>query len=102
MKDPQFDGRVYALVAKIPLGKVATYGQLALMLGAPRNARRVGRALHFAPPGIPCHRVVNHAGRLAPGFVRQREMLEAEGVGFTEAGNVDLKRFIFRVDVELI
>lgn len=96
----QFDGRVYALVAKIPRGKVVTYGQLALMLGAPRNARRVGRALHFAPPGVPCHRVVNHAGRLAPGFIRQRELLEAEGVKFTETGNVDLKRSVFKTDIE--
>ena len=101
MKDLQFDGRVYALVAKIPRGKVATYGQLALMLGIPRNARRVGCALHFAPPGVPCHRVVNHAGRLAPGFVRQRELLRAEGVKFTEAGNVDLKRSVLQIDIEL-
>ena len=100
LEDVRFDGRVYALVARIPRGKVVTYGQLALLLRAPRNARRVGRALHFAPPGIPCHRVVAHTGRLAPGFARQRELLEAEGVEFTEAGKVDLGRFLLRTDIE--
>lgn len=98
MNRPEFDRRVYALVESIPSGKVATYGELAYLAGAPRCARRVGRVLHFAPPGIPCHRVVNHAGGLAPGFAEQRARLSAEGVGFTRSGNVDLKRFLARAE----
>lgn len=73
----------------IPKGKVATYGQVAALAGAPRNARFVGYALHSNPePGvIPCHRVVFRDGSLAPGFAfggseRQRLLLEEEGVVF--------------------
>ena len=62
---------VYEVVKKIPEGKVATYGQIALILEKPRASRVVGNALHANPnPGAvtPCHRVVNKLGRLAPGF----------------------------------
>lgn len=96
----QFDRRVYRLVAEIPYGKVMTYGQLALLLGAPQSARRVGHALRYAPPDLPCHRVVNHAGRLAPGFAGQRALLEAEGVSFTPAGCVELKRCLLKIGSE--
>lgn len=84
-----FAERVYAVVRRIPRGCVATYGQVAELAGSPRASRAVGAALHRNPlPGlIPCHRVVFHDGSLAPGFAfggpaRQRELLEAEGVGF--------------------
>ncbi|MEG1849737.1 MAG: MGMT family protein, partial [Oscillospiraceae bacterium] len=62
--------RIYAATRTIPRGRVATYGQLALLAGNPRAARMVGWALHQNPePGIiPCHRVVNREGRLAPCF----------------------------------
>ena len=65
-----FFARVYDAVKRIPKGKVATYGQIALLAGSPRAARVVGWALHNNPePGvIPCHRVVNRHGRLAPAF----------------------------------
>ena len=88
---------IYAAVEKIPCGKVATYGLIAALVGNPRLARVVGYALHVNPrPGIiPCHRVVNRNGRLAPGFVFgglevQRKLLEVEGVVFDENGNVNL------------
>ncbi|MCI1673879.1 MAG: MGMT family protein [Bifidobacterium tibiigranuli] len=84
-----FSSRVYDVVRRIPMGKVATYGQVAALAGNPRNARIVGYALHSNPePGvIPCHRVVFRDGSLAPGFAfggpeRQRALLEDEGVSF--------------------
>ena len=66
----RFFENVYEAVQLIPRGKVATYGQIARMIGAPRSSRAVGYALHANPrPGvIPCHRVVNREGRLAPAF----------------------------------
>ena len=69
-----FYDKVYEQVVKIPKGKVATYGQIAFLCGSPRASRAVGYALHFNPrPGeIPCHRVVKHAGRTAPGWHMQR------------------------------
>ncbi|MGE4600590.1 MGMT family protein [Bifidobacterium hominis] len=89
MEKGLFNKRVYEVVRRIPKGKVATYGQVAVLAGAPRNARFVGYALHSNPePGvIPCHRVVFRDGSLAPGFAfggpeRQRLLLEEEGVAF--------------------
>ncbi len=89
--------RIYEVVRQIPKGKVATYGQVALLAGNPRWARVVGYALHQNPaPGIiPCHRVVNREGRVAAAFSfgggeTQRELLEAEGVIFRADGTVDL------------
>ena len=91
--------RIYDVVRSIPRGKVMTYGQVALLAGNPRWARVVGYALHKNPePGvIPCHRVVNRNGRLAPGFAfggtdAQRMLLEGEGVTFLENGLVDLEK----------
>lgn len=91
--------RIYDVVRSIPMGKVMTYGQVALLAGNPRWARVVGYALHKNPePGvIPCHRVVNRNGRLAPGFAfggtdAQSMLLEGEGVTFLENGLVDLEK----------
>lgn len=88
---------VYTMVEQIPCGMVATYGQIATLVGAPRSARYVGYALHANPrPGeIPCHRVVFADGSLAKGFAFggpdvQRQLLEAEGVSFLDDGRVDL------------
>ncbi len=82
-----FFSRVYAAVQRIPCGKVASYGQIARLCGSPRSSRAVGYALHVNPlPGVvPCHRVVNREGRLAPAFAFggaevQKELLEREGV----------------------
>lgn len=88
----EFAAEVYAVVAQIPRGKVATYGQVALLAGAPLHARLAGRVLSKAPAGAPCHRVVNRLGRPAPGWAEQRALLEAEGVCFKSNGCVDLTR----------
>ena len=89
----------YAVVKRIPEGKVLTYGDVARAVGAPRCARQVGWALHSNPqPGvIPCHRVVFGDGRLADGFAFggkevQKALLEAEGVQFDNF-IVDLKKY---------
>lgn len=90
--------KIYEQVKKIPEGKVATYGQIALMAGNPRWSRVVGYALHSNPePGvIPCHRVVNKDGKLSKSFAFggenvQRDMLISEGVIFIDENTVDLK-----------
>lgn len=95
----RFFQRVYALVREIPRGRVATYGQLAALLGVPRGARAVGwalRALHGTPAAqVPWHRVVGASGRISlPDFRGgrlQRRRLRAEGVCF-EGACVDLSR----------
>ena len=86
---------IYDVVRKIPRGCVATYGQIATLAGNPRWSRVVGYALHVNPePGvIPCHRVVNHAGRLVPGWEEQAEILRREGVEFKDEMHVDIKKF---------
>jgi methylated-DNA-protein-cysteine methyltransferase-like protein len=85
---------ILSVVEEIPEGKVASYGQIARLVGRDRNARLVGKILsmsaHFG--NYPCHRVVNHAGRLAPHFPEQRERLLAEGVTFQENGCVAMKK----------
>ena len=92
-----FFQRVYDVVRQIPEGMVATYGQVAKLVGEPRKARFVGFALHSNPePGvIPCHRVVFADGRICEGFAFggpevQRQLLEQEGVVFKDATHVDL------------
>lgn len=92
------EGLVYeilSVVSEIPPGRVASYGQIAGLIGRERNARLVGRVLHHAEAygDYPCHRVVNHAGRLVPGWPEQRALLEAEGVSFAANDHVDMKRF---------
>ena len=86
---------VLSVVAEIPEGHVATYGQIARLTGRDRNARLVGRILSMSEyyGQYPCHRVVNHAGRTAPGFAAQRQLLMEEGVEFRANGCVDLNRY---------
>ena len=86
---------VLSVVEEIPEGRVATYGQIARLTGRDRNARLIGKILSMAEfyGSYPCHRVVNHSGRTAPGFWDQRRLLEAEGVGFRVNGCVDLKKY---------
>lgn len=90
-----FRRSVYEIVAQIPPGKVVTYGEIATLLGMPGRSRLVGKALKEVPPqfSLPCHRVVNAAGRLVPGWAEQKELLLAEGVRLKTNGCVDLKRF---------
>ena len=89
---------ILSAVAEIPEGFVASYGQIAALIGRERNARLVGRVLSMAEyyGDYPCHRVVSHSGRLAPGFINQRELLENEGVTFRENGCVDMQKHLWR------
>ena len=91
--------KIYEQVKMIPKGKVATYGQIALMAGNHRWSQIVGYALHSNPePGvIPCHRVVNKDGKLAKFFAfggenEQRNLLLSEGVIFINDDTVDLEK----------
>lgn len=100
-----FFNSVYEAVRKIPCGKVATYGQIARLCGEPRASRAVGYALHVNPyfGDVPCHRVVNREGRLAPAFAFggaevQKELLEKEGVRVVQEGSLfyaDLKKYLW-------
>lgn len=85
---------VLEIADNIPPGRVVTYGQIAEMIGKPRNARLIGRIMSMADRygEHPCHRVVNHAGRLVPGWEEQRGLLEAEGIEFLANGCVDMKK----------
>jgi methylated-DNA-protein-cysteine methyltransferase-like protein len=94
----RFFHQVYRVVRLIPPGKVATYGQIAELLGHPRAARTVGWALHALPEDsdVPWHRVINARGRISTscrehGAGVQRRCLEAEGVVFGPDARVDLK-----------
>ncbi len=92
---------IYDVVRRIPRGRVATYGQVAMLAGNPRWSRVVGYALHVNPePGvIPCHRVVNRFGEPSSAFAfggvnEQIALLENEGVTFTD-GRVDLEKYLW-------
>ena len=99
--------QVWALVRKIPSGKVSTYGQIAGMIAPPGEmserdyrawgARWVGSAMAACPENVPWHRVINSQGKISlrssGGHLRQRELLEAEGVEFDGRDKIDLKRF---------
>ena len=86
---------ILSVVEEIPEGKVASYGQIARLIGRDRNSRLVGKVLSMAEfyGDYPCHRVVNHAGRTAPHFQGQRELLLEEGVEFRKNGCVDMKKY---------
>ena len=93
---------IYYLVSKIPKGKVATYGQIAALMGNARNGRIVGWAMRKAPDhlALPCHRVINKQGMLAPeyafgGTEIQKALLEEEGIPFRENGSVDLEKCLW-------
>ncbi|MCH5147811.1 MAG: MGMT family protein [Clostridiales bacterium] len=95
-----FFERVYEEVKKIPRGKVATYGDIARAVGAPRCARQVGWALHCNPHFgiVPCHRVVFADGSLTPGFGFggidiQKDMLVSEGVEVSKDYKINLKKY---------
>ena len=93
--------KIYDTVRKIPFGKVATYGQIARMVGNPRLSRAVGYAMHSAPEDVPCQRVVNRFGGLADAFEpfgkeTHRMLLEIEGVEFTADGCVDLEKYLWQ------
>ena len=91
---------ILSVVTEIPEGRVASYGQIAALIGREKNSRLVGKVLSRSElyGDYPCHRVVNHAGRLAPGFTDQRMLLEMEGVAFKANGCVDMKKFQWDAD----
>ncbi len=102
---PSFFDQVYAVVRQIPRGKVASYGQVAALLGHPRAARTVGWALAALrenfEPDVPWQRVINSQGRVSIRSMEhapeeQQLLLEAEGVEFNEQGKVDWKRYGWR------
>ncbi len=103
--EPNFFERVYLVVKRIPRGRVASYGQIAALLGHPRAARTVGWALSSMSAEqareVPWQRVINHAGRISISRVDlsaalQRHLLEEEGIVFDETEHVDMRRFGWR------
>lgn len=100
--NPSFFERVYRVVRQIPAGKVASYGQIAALLGHPQAARTVGWALnalsHAQAAEVPWQRVINSAGRISIsradlGAELQRALLEEEGIEFDARGYVDMRQF---------
>lgn len=98
--------RIWQTVARVPRGRVATYGQIARLAGLGRRARMVGYALHQTPDHwkIPWHRVINARGRISfpPGsdqYRRQRDRLLAEEIPFV-GDRVDLERYRWRPEME--
>jgi methylated-DNA-protein-cysteine methyltransferase-like protein len=100
----EFNRRVWELARRIPLGKVATYGQLAMMLKPPAGIevstyrafgpRWVGGAMAACPDDVPWQRVINSQGKISdrPGAAKQRQLLKAEGVEFVK-DRIDMQRF---------
>ena len=89
--------RIYEVVRQIPHGRVASYGQVATVVGASVTARQVGDAMaalrdHYPQPPVPWQRVINAQGKVSTG-PRQQALLEAEGVIFNAKGHTDLQRF---------
>ena len=96
-----FGEDVLNIVSQIPRGMVTTYGHIATLAGWPSHARMVGRTLRYTPGAdeLPCQRVVNIVGRTAPGWSRQRILLEEEGVTFKANGHVDMERHLWEPEV---
>lgn len=86
--------QIYETISEIPPGKVVTYGQIASLIGLPKNARLIGKALSHASlyGNYPCHRVVNHQGRTTPNWKEQKSLLEQEQISFLSNGKVDMKK----------
>lgn len=93
--DDELVYEVLSVVAEIPAGCVASYGQIARLIGRPKNARLVGKVLKDSQfyGEYPCHRVVNHAGRLVPGWEEQAALLAEEGVELKDDAHVDMRRY---------
>ncbi len=94
--------KIYEQVKKIPKGRVATYGQIAMLAGNPRWARVVGYALHSNPDpeAIPCYRVVNRMGELSSAFAfggvnKQALLLRNDGIEVSEDNTVDLEKYLW-------
>ena len=104
--------RMEIVCRSIPYGRVASYGQIAFLCGAPRNARQVGYALRTGKLGknIPAHRIVNSKGQLSGAWHfgssdLQKELLESEGIELYKADNLwclDIEKYIWKPDVSAI
>lgn len=98
--DREFKERIYKLVAQIPKGKVATYGQLAAMAGAAWAAWEVGQIAHTGPQDLPWQRVVNKQGGLASGYPGgksgHKAILESEGYDVSEEFKVNIEDLIWK------
>ena len=102
-----FTERVLDVVKDIPEGKVATYGQVARLVGAPRSARYVGYSLRANPEPevIPCHRVVFKDGKICEGYAFggsdiQRKLLEDEGVTFVDDLHIDMDIHLWQPEAD--
>ena len=100
VKTSNFANKVYDIVMHVPKGKVSTYGMIATLSGNPNAARAVGQILHKNPNPIkiPCHRIVNRNGRLAPSFAFggsdiQKILLEREGISFDSNNKINMKQY---------
>jgi methylated-DNA-protein-cysteine methyltransferase-like protein len=99
--------RIYAVVKRIPNGRVATYGQVAALAGIRGHARLVGYALHSLPEGhsVPWHRVINAKGRISLRSGEgdwgdyQRHLLKQEGVRFDDTGRIALAVYQWKPEV---
>lgn len=91
--------QILSVVEEIPYGNVATYGQIAKLIGQDKHARVVGKVLSMSNyyGDYPCHRVVNHQGRLAPFWQEQKILLEKENITIKENGCVDLKKYGWKI-----
>lgn len=92
--DEELIYEILSVVEEIPEGKVASYGQIAELIGRKKNARLVGKVLSMSEyyGEYPCHRVVNHAGRLVPGWTQQRQLLINEGAVMKDEEHVDMRK----------
>lgn len=95
-----FNEAVCALVARIPRGRLMTYGQIAALCGNPRGARIVGQVAHWGPPDLPWQRVVNKSGGLAGGYTSggreaHKRDLEADGLAVNSDYRVDIDALIW-------
>lgn len=90
---------IYSVVSEIPYGMVATYGQIAKLIGREKNARLIGTALKVSSMygNYPCHRVVNHAGRVVPGWSEQMILLKQEGIKFKDEYHINLKEYQWKI-----
>jgi len=98
VNDKTYRECVYEIVRQIPVGKVMTYGQLAIVLGEGYTARTVGYVMHGSDEDVPWQRVINSQGKCSTGRLTiplnlQQELLEAEGVVFNSSGKCDLAKF---------
>ena len=103
----EYTRAVVRVLKRVPRGRVATYGMVALLAGNPLAARQVVRILHTRSKSdkLPWHRIINKAGYIAlrsgTGFEEQRILLAKEGIETTEEGRIDLKIHLWRPRVPL-